>query len=109
MPDAVVTLVVTGGPEGRKAERSARVVVRDGRVAEVAPGASAEGEADLVITQPWDDAHAAIDGTVPLDEAFMRGTSKVVGPTGLLMDLLPVVRSDGWRDACGTVVAQPAR
>jgi hypothetical protein len=109
VPDAVVTLVVTGGPEGRKAERSAQVVVRDGRVAEVTPGDAPEGEADLVITQPWDDVHAAIDGSVPLDEAFMRGTSKVVGSTGLLMDLLAVVRSDEWREACGTVVAQPAR
>ena len=109
MPDAVVTIVVTGGPEGRKAERSGRLVVRDGRVADVAPGAAPEGEADLVITQPWDDAHAAVDGTVPLDEAFMRGTSKVVGSIGLLMDLLPVVRSDEWREATGTVVAQPAQ
>ena len=101
MPDAVVTLVVTGGPEGRKAERSAQFVVRDGTVA----AAGAEGEADLVITQPWDD----VMDSVPLDEAFMRGTSKVVGSTGLLMDLLPVLRSESWRDACGTVVAQPAR
>jgi hypothetical protein len=104
-------MIVTGGPEGRKAERAARLVVRDGRVAEVtpAPTGEGEGEADLVITQPWDDAQAAADGTVPLDEAFMRGTSKVVGSTGLLMDLLPVVRSDEWREACGTVVAQPPR
>ena len=101
MPDAVVTLVVTGGPEGRKAERSAQFVVGDGTVA----AASADGEADLVITQPWDDVVAS----VPLDEAFMRGTSKVVGSTGLLMDLLPVFRSDEWRQACGQVTAQAAR
>jgi hypothetical protein len=107
VPDGTtkVTVVVTGGPEGRKAERRWRFAVRDGAVVEAAEGAFADDEAHLVITQPWDDAVAAIDGSVPLDEAFMRGTTKVVGSTGILMDLLPVLRSDQWRTACAPVAA----
>ena len=111
VPEATtkVSVVVTGGPEGRKAERRWRFAVAGGEVVEAAEGAFPEGEADLVVTQPWDDAIAAVDGTVPLDEAFMRGTTKVVGSTGVLMDLLPVLRSDGWRAACGPVAAPSPR
>ena len=111
MPDGTtkVTVVVTGGPEGRKAERHWRFAVAGGEVVEADEGAFAEGEADLVVTQPWEDAVAAVDGAVPVDEAFMRGTTKVVGSTGVLMDLLPVLRSDEWRAACGPVAAPPAR
>ena len=100
-----VTVVVTGGPAGRKAERRWRFAVAEGAVVEAADGAFADDEADLVVTQPWDDAVAALDGSVPIDEAFMRGTTKVVGSTGVFMDLLPVLRSDEWRAACGPVAA----
>ena len=105
MPDGPtkVTVVVTGGPEGRKAERRWRFAVQRGEVVEAGEGAFAEDEAHLVVTQPWDDAVAAIDGSVPIDEAFMRGTTKVVGSTGVFMDLLPVLRSDQWRAACAPV------
>jgi hypothetical protein len=106
---ARVSAVVTGGPEGRKAERAWRFVLRDGKVVEAAAGGAPEGDADLVVTQPWDEALATLDGTVPLDESFMRGTTKVVGSTGLFMDLLPVLRSDEWRSACGSVAARTAR
>jgi len=110
MPDGPtkVTVVVTGGPDGRKAERRWRFTVDDGRV-EAAESGFDEGEADLVVTQPWDDAVAAVDGSVPLDEAFMRGTTKIVGSTGVLMDLLPVLRSAGWREACAPVAVPTGR
>ena len=99
MPErtAKVLVVVTGGPEGRKAERRCGFTVEDGRVADA--DAFTDVEADLVITQPFDDAVAAADGSTPLDEAFMRGTTKVVGSTGLLMDLLPELRSVAARTA----------
>ena len=99
---AVVSTVVTGGPAGRKAERPWHFELVDGRVVSSAPGPApdVDGERVLVVTQPWDDAVAALRGEVPADEAFMRGTTKVVGNVGVLMDLLPVLRSAEWRAAC---------
>jgi len=98
---AVVSTVVTGGPAGRKAERPWHFELVDGRVVATAPGPAADdGDRLLVVTQPWDDAVAALRGDVPVDEAFMRGTTKVVGSVGVLLDLLPVLRSGEWRAAC---------
>lgn len=93
---ATVAVVVTGGPGGRRAERPWRFVLRDGRVESAEAGPTAEGEADLVLTQPWDDAVALLRATDALDEAFMRGTTKIAGSSGVLMRLLPVLRSEGW-------------
>lgn len=98
---AVVSTVVTGGPAGRRAERQWHYELVDGRVVSAAAGAPAPGDGErvLVLTQPWDDALADLRGDVPLDEAFMRGTTKLVGSVGVLMDLLAVLRSDEWRAA----------
>ena len=104
---ASVSVTVVGGPEGKKAERSWRFVVRDGQVVESADGSAPD--ADLVVTQPWDDALADLDGTAPIDESFMRGSTKVVGSAGTFMDLLPVLRSPEWRAACDAVAARTAR
>jgi len=103
---ATVSTVVTGGPDGRKAERSWRWSLRDGRIESAAPSAAPEGEADLVVSQPWDDAVAALRGEAGLDVGFMRGSTKIVGSTGVFMTLLPVLRSDEWRAACETVAAR---
>lgn len=98
---AVVSAVVTGGPGGRKAERPWHFELVDGRVVTAGPGAATvEGERVLALTLPWDDAVAALRGEVPVDEAFMRGSTKVVGSMGVFMDLLPVLRSDEWQAAC---------
>jgi hypothetical protein len=105
---ATVSTMVTGGPDGPKAERAWRFELRDGRVASAAVGAAPEGEADLAVTQPWDDALGALRGTLPIDESFMRGNTKFVGSTGRFMDLLPVLRSDEWRAACESVAARTA-
>ena len=111
MPEGTtkVTVVVTGGPEGRKAERRWRFAVAGGEVVEVAEGEFPDGEADLVVTQPWEDALAAFDGSASIDVSFMRGSTKIVGSSGLLMDLLPVLRSEEWRSACQTVAVPTAR
>jgi hypothetical protein len=103
---ATVSTVVTGGPDGPKAERAWRVELVDGRVASAAVGAAPEGEAVLAVAQPWDDALATLRGILTLDETFMRGSTKVVGSTGRFMDLLPVLRSEEWRAACEAVAAR---
>ena len=46
--------VVVGGPAGAKAESAYRWDVVDGRVASTSAGAAAEGEVDLLVTQPYD-------------------------------------------------------
>ena len=61
----------------------------------------------LAVAQPWDDALAALQGTVTLDESVHRaGSTKVVGSIGLFMGLLPVLRSDEWRAAWESVAAR---
>jgi hypothetical protein len=106
---ATIATVVTGGPEGRKAEKSWRIVLRDGRVVSASAGPTPEGEADLAVIQPWEDALAALDGSASLDVSFMRGSTKIAGSSGVLMELLPVLRSQQWRAACDSVAARTAR
>jgi len=105
---ARVSTVVVGGPAGARSEASYRCEFVDGRVVSAALGAAPEGQADLVVTQPYDDAVAALRGEAGLDVAFMRGRTKVAGSTGQLLSLLPVLRSDEWRAACDALVARTA-
>jgi hypothetical protein len=105
---ARVSTVVVGGPGGARSEAAYRCDFVDGRVVSAAPGAAPEGEADLVVTQPYDDAVAALRGEAGLDVAFMRGRTKVAGSTNRLLSLLPVLRSDEWRAACDSLAARTA-
>lgn len=102
---ATVSVVVTGGPGGAKAERGWRFDVVDGVVTSASLGAAPEGSAELAVLAPWDDAVAAFCGGDGLDEWFMRGSTKVVGSIARLMDLLPVLRSAEWRSACEGLAA----
>jgi hypothetical protein len=105
---ATVSNVVVGGPEGKKAERAWRFSLVDGRLASAEPGAAPEGEADLVLTQSWDDAATALRGGPGPDVGFMRGSTKVVGSVGTFMALLPVLRSDEWRAVTSRVAERTA-
>lgn len=89
---AVVQHVVTGGPDGEARYHLAWV---DGRVVAAVLG-PAEAP-DLVCTAPYADAAAMASGAVGAHEAFMQGKLKVVGSTGRLMDLMPVLDSDEHR------------
>lgn len=101
-----VSITVVGGPEGKKAERAWCLTLADGQVTSVSTGA--DGDADVVLTQPWDDAVAVLRGDDAVDEAFMRGSTKLVGNVATFMDLLPVLRSAEWRAACDAVAARTA-
>ena len=67
------------------------------------PGEQVEG-ADLVVHLSSADAAALGTGALTLDEGFMQGRVKIEGSMGLVMDLLPVLRSERY----GTAVAAAA-
>lgn len=91
---AVVQHVVTGGPDG---EVRYHLCVVDGRVAGAALGQV--DAPDLLCTATYAEAVKIATGAVGAHEAFMQGKLKVVGSTGRLMDLLPVLGSDEHRQA----------
>lgn len=101
---ATVATTVVGGPGGKKAETSYRVTFVDGRIVDAAAGA--DGTADLAVSRPWDDALADLRGETGLDTSFMRGRAKVASNLGVLLSLLPVLRSDEWRAACASLAAR---
>lgn len=82
-----------------------RLTVDGDRVGEVREGPVAEGDTDLLFTLAPEDAPALADGSLTLDEAFMRGRTKMVGSIGTFMAVLPVLAGDGWRDACRDLLA----
>lgn len=104
---ATVTTVVVGGPAGKKAETAYRCAFVDGRIASASAGDDG-ATADLVVSEPWDEAVAALQGGPTIDVSFMRGRTKVVGSMGTFMDLLPVWRSDAWRAARSDLAARTA-
>jgi hypothetical protein len=105
---ATLATVVVGGPAGAKAETAYRWDLVDGRVAGAEPGGAADGAVDLLVTQPYDDAVAALRGELAVDDAFMRGRTKIAGPTASILSILPVVRSDEWRAAHEALLARTA-
>jgi hypothetical protein len=101
MPETATSLgfVVTGGPSWRL------VLDDDGSVVgDVVVGPVAEGDTDLLVTLPADDASAVLDGSLGLDVAFMRGRTKLVGSSGRFFSLLPALATEGWRAACRELV-----
>ena len=91
---AVVQHVVSGTPHG---EVRYHLSIIDGRVGSA--GLGEVEEADLRCTTSYPDALRLARGDVAVHEAFMQGKLKMVGSTGRLMDLLPVLGSDDHRQA----------
>ena len=79
------------------------IAIADGAVAEPVPGEQLEG-ADLVVHLSPADVAALGAGALTLDEGFMQGRVKIEGSMGLVMDLLPVLRSADY----GAAVAAAA-
>jgi putative sterol carrier protein len=79
------------------------IPITDGAVAEPVAGEQLDG-ADLVVHLSAADAAAIGRGELLLDEGFMQGRVKIEGRMGLVMDLLPVLRSEGY----GAAVAAAA-
>lgn len=86
-----------------KGGSSFSTVIADGAVAETVAGEQLEG-ADLVVHLSAADAAALGTGELTLDEGFMMGRVKIEGSMGLVMDLIPVLRSSDY----GAAVAAAA-
>jgi len=63
----------------------------------VAAGVGPVDEPDAVISLSEEDARAVLVGMLDPSVAFMRGTMKVTGDTGLVIDLLALSATDGAR------------
>lgn len=102
VPGATASLlhVVAGGPDGE-----VRFLERylDGRLVGAVLGPAS---ADLELSYKHDVALLVASGELDLVDGFMQGRVKLVGSTGLLMDLLPALQSPEHRAAAATVSAQ---
>lgn len=73
-------------------------IVTDGALAGSVAGEDLDG-ADLVVHLSAADAAALGSGSLTLDEGFMQGRVKIEGSMGLVMDLLPLLRSPDYGKA----------
>ncbi len=87
-----VQVVVSGGPNG---DVKGSFTVEDGRVVGAAVGDAPDAE--LTMTLDYATAVEIQQGTLDPSVAFMQGRSKTTGDTGLLLQLLPVTRTDGYQ------------
>jgi putative sterol carrier protein len=91
---AVIARSITGGPDGE---------VR--YVASVAAGSvsyASEGfeDADVSFTDTRANALAIVSGELSPNAAFMRGQTKVTGPTSTLLDVLAAASGPAFAEAC---------
>lgn len=90
---------ITGGPDG---EVRWTAVVADGAVT-YEPG-SVDG-ADVTFTDTAKVARAQLEGELDPNAAFMRGQTKVTGPTSLLLDVLAAARGEAYEAARARALA----
>jgi hypothetical protein len=91
---AVIARAITGGPDG---EVRYVATVADGAVAYGAEGF--EG-ADVSFTDTKANALAMLAGDLSPNAAFMRGQTKVTGPTSTLLEVLAAASGPAFADAC---------
>lgn len=84
--------VVTGGPDG---EIRYYWLLEDGRLEENALGTL--DDAEVTLTQSYEDALAIQKGDLDEQAAFMQGRIKVEGNMAKLMALLPITSSAEYR------------
>ncbi len=84
--------VVTDGPDG---DIFYYWIVVDGRLSECRLGELADAE--VTLTQTYDDAMAVQRGELDATAAFMQGRIKVAGDVGKLMALLPITTSPEFK------------
>ena len=85
--------VVTGGPEG---DIRYYWVLEDGHLRENALGTL--DDAELTLTQSYEDAVSIQKGELDEQAAFMQGRIKVEGNMAKLMALLPITSSPEYRE-----------
>jgi hypothetical protein len=87
-----VQVVVSGGPDG---DVKGSFTVEEGRIVGAAVGDLPDAE--LTMTLDYATAVEIQQGALDPSVAFMQGRSKTTGDTGLLLQLLPVTRTDGYQ------------
>ena len=85
--------VITGGPDG---DIKYYWVLEDGHIRENRLGTL--DDAELTLTQSYEDALKIQKGELDEQAAFMQGRVKVEGNMAKLMSLLPITSSAEYRD-----------
>ncbi len=85
--------VITGGPDG---DVSYYWVVEDGQLLENRLGVLEE--ADVTLTETWDDARRIQAGELDANAAFLQGKVAVAGDVAKLMSLLPITMSPEFKE-----------
>lgn len=89
---ARMQFVVTGGPDG---DISYYWVLEDGKLLEAELGTL--DDAEVTLTQSWEDAVAIQKGDLDANAAFMQGRVKVTGNMAKVMSLLPITNSPEYK------------
>jgi len=84
--------VVTGGPDG---DVSYYWVLENGKLLESQIGTL--DDAEVTLTQSWDDAVKVQKGELDANAAFMQGRVKVTGNMAKLMALLPLTNAPEYK------------
>ncbi|MHB1988101.1 MAG: SCP2 sterol-binding domain-containing protein [Acidimicrobiales bacterium] len=84
--------VITGGPEG---DIKYFWVLENGKLLESELGELADAE--VTLTQSYDDAMRIQKGELDANAAFMQGRVKVTGNMAKLMSLLPITNSPEYK------------
>ena len=93
--------VVTGGPEG---DIRYFWVLEDGKLLEAALGA--KDDAEVTLTQTYDDAVKIAKGELDPNAAFMQGKIKVTGNMQKLMQLMPLTNAPEYKELQKTLRGQ---
>jgi len=93
-PGATVKMqyVVTGGPEG---DINYYWILENGKLLESKLGTLADAE--VTLTQSYDDATKVQKGELDANAAFMQGRVKVTGNMAKLMSLLPLTNAPEYK------------
>jgi putative sterol carrier protein len=92
--------VITGGPDGDVAYYW---VVIDGHLVENRLGEL--DDAQVTLTESYEDAMAIQKGELDANSAFMQGKIKVTGDVAQLMALLPITMSPEFKEYQAAVLA----
>ncbi len=85
--------VVTGGPDG---DIRYFWVLEDGKLLEAALGD--KDDAEVTLTQTYDDAEKIAKGELDPNAAFMQGKIKVTGNMQKLMQLMPLTNAPEYKE-----------
>ncbi|HLY81451.1 MAG TPA: SCP2 sterol-binding domain-containing protein [Acidimicrobiales bacterium] len=90
---AKMQYIVTGGPDG---DIKYYWVLENGKLLESALGELADAE--VTMTQTYDDAMKIQQGELDVNAAFMQGRIKVTGNMAKLMSLMPLTNATEYRE-----------